>query len=103
MKKLNFSILAAFLAISSAAVAYTPYGTNSNDSKAAKYYRGEISSDEYLDHLGVPKSNPQNRGTVRGEFRKNDIGSGYSYRDSSGRNMEYHPNPYGGYDVYSNE
>lgn len=103
MNKFSFSILSTSIIIANAAFAYTPYGTNSDDSKAAKYYRGEISADEYIEHLGVPKSSSENKGTVRGKFRKNDIGGGYTYKDSAGRHVEYHESPYGGYDVYSND
>ena len=102
MNKLSLSILATSLVLANTAFTST-HGTNNDNSKAAKYYRGEISSDEYLDHLGVPNSNSRNNGTVRGELRKNDIGGGYTYKDSTGRRAEYHESPYGGYDVYSND
>jgi hypothetical protein len=104
MNKFSFSVFCAtFIVVANAVFAYSTSGTNSDNSKATKYYRGEISADEYLDHLGVPKSSYQNQKTVRGELRKNDIGGGYTYKDSTGRHSEYYQNPYGGYDVYSNE
>lgn len=106
MKKLTLAMLAVTLMVANAVFAYyTPYGTNSDNSKAAKYYRGEISADEYVDSLGVPRTSSQNHGTVHGELRKNDIGNGYTYKDTTGRHMEFHERPFGlsGYDVYSNE
>lgn len=42
---------------------------------------------------------------VHGEIKKNTYGNGYTYRDNSGRVVQFQEKPYGlgGYDVYSNE
>ncbi len=127
MNKTISLIVASFYLMTNAAFAYVNvYGSNSDNSKAAKYYRGEISSDEYMDHLGVPKNNSQYQGALHGEIRRNDIGGGYTYKDNTGRKgelrrnsigqgytyrdntgavTEYQPRSYGlgGYDVYSNQ
>ena len=97
-------LLSVFMTFSTSAVfAYSSYGTNKDNSKAAKYYRGEISTDEYVDYLGVPRNTMQNHGTVRGELRRSDFGDGYTYKDSTGQHTEYRKRSSGGYDVYSNQ
>lgn len=108
MKKSTFLLVAVSFMIANATFGYTAYGANGDNSKMAQYLRGEISTDECVDSYGVPKNNnsSQKRGTVRGELRKNEIGGGYTYKDTTGRVVEYHERSSahgGGYDVYSNE
>lgn len=100
MKKLFFIFMSAFIANN----AFGYIGGYNENSMSSKFYRGEISKDEYLDHLGVPKNNNDVRGSVHGELKKNQYGEGYTYRDNTGLEMEFHKKQFGleGYDIYSN-
>lgn len=51
-----------FMIFSTICFSYEPYGYNKN-SLTARYYRGEISADEYLDSKGIP-SGKTTTGTI---------------------------------------
>ena len=91
MKKLLTLLSTTSLLVSASAFAY--YGENS---KAAKYYRGEISADEYIDSLGVPSRNPppttiiHNNGT-KTIIQPSSSGNGTIYHNDGSKSVYYSP------------
>ena len=93
------SLIGNFLPAS--ASAYEPIGTNGRNSAASKYYRGEISSDQYLDSTIGPMNTPS-QGYYHGKIEPNQFGGGYDYSDTNGTHRAYRPNQFGGWDVNGN-
>ncbi len=78
---------------------YNSYGSDYRENRASNYYRGEMSTEEYVDSQIGPMNVPK---PYHGKLEKHPykaFGEGYRYSDSEGNQMKIEPNRFGGWDV----